>query len=268
MTKLHRVLIVVLLICPTAEAAPASHSQIVAHRGLLRHAPENTLPNFRACLELRFGFEFDVGRTKDGHLVCIHDRTVDRTTDGTGKVSAFTLSEIRDLDAGSWFAPKFAGLKVPTIKEVLKLIAEHRQHHLLFRADLKAEDAAHEVVRLAEKHGVLNQLLFIGQTTDEVRQIRKVSPKAHVAAVANNPDAFRDAVSNPYADWVKVRYLPSKEQVEAARNSGRRLFIAGPPVDGHVPENWQQAADLGIDAILTDFPLELRRRLREATEKN
>ena len=53
---------------------------IVARRGLLLHAPENTLANFRACLELRLGFEFDVERTKDGHLVCIHDGTVDRTT--------------------------------------------------------------------------------------------------------------------------------------------------------------------------------------------
>ena len=58
---------------------------IVAHRGLLLHAPENTLANFRACLELRLGFEFDVEKTKDGHLVCIHDGTVDRTANGTGK---------------------------------------------------------------------------------------------------------------------------------------------------------------------------------------
>lgn len=50
---------------------------IVAHRGLLNHAPENTLANFRACLELRIGFEFDVEKTKDGQLVCIHDGTVD-----------------------------------------------------------------------------------------------------------------------------------------------------------------------------------------------
>jgi glycerophosphoryl diester phosphodiesterase len=66
-------------------AEESSHPLIVAHRGLLHHAPENTLANFRACLELRLGFEFDVEQTKDGHLVCIHDGTVDRTTNGTGK---------------------------------------------------------------------------------------------------------------------------------------------------------------------------------------
>ncbi|MDP6444823.1 MAG: glycerophosphodiester phosphodiesterase family protein, partial [Pirellulaceae bacterium] len=83
-----------------ADAAEPTRPLIVAHRGLLRYAPENTLTNFRACLELRIGFEFDVERTKDGHLVCIHDSTVDRTTNGTGKVSELTLAQIRELDAG------------------------------------------------------------------------------------------------------------------------------------------------------------------------
>src|SRR2546426_3765520 len=59
---------------------------LVAHRGLLKHAPENTLASFAACLELRLGFELDIRRTKDGHLVCLHDDDVRRTTNGTGKV--------------------------------------------------------------------------------------------------------------------------------------------------------------------------------------
>ncbi len=89
--------------------AGPEQTKIVAHRGLLRHAPENTLANFRACLELRLGFEFDVQRTRDGQLVCIHDETADRTTNGTGTVSEMTLEQIRRLDAGKWFDPKFAG---------------------------------------------------------------------------------------------------------------------------------------------------------------
>jgi glycerophosphoryl diester phosphodiesterase len=101
----------------SAVAEEPARPLIVAHRGLLQHAPENTLANFRACLELRLGLEFDVQRTKDGHLVCIHDDTVNRTTNGTGNVADLTLDEIRRLDAGSWFDPTFAGEKVPTIEE-------------------------------------------------------------------------------------------------------------------------------------------------------
>jgi glycerophosphoryl diester phosphodiesterase len=174
-------------------AVEPSQPLIVAHRGLLRHAPENTLANFRACLELRIGFEFDVERTKGGHLVCIHDSTVDRTTNGTGKVSELTLAQIRELDAGSWFDPKFAGEKIPTVDEVLGLVAEYRQHDVLIAVDLKAENVGQDVVRLAKQHKVLDRLLFIGRTISEpnVRdEIRSVSTQAHTAAVANNTEEF------------------------------------------------------------------------------
>jgi glycerophosphoryl diester phosphodiesterase len=240
-----------------AEAAEAAEPLIVAHRGLLRHAPENTLANFRACLELRLGFEFDVQRTKDGHLVCIHDGTVDRTTDGTGQVSELTLAEIKRLDAGRWFDAKFAGEQVPTVEEVLKLVAKHRQHDVLIAVDLKAEDVEQDVVRLAEKHGVLDRLLFIGRAISEP-QVRKRIKEADAAAVANDPDEFPQALDAPNADWVYFRFLPFAEQVEAVHRSGKRAFIAGATVSGNRPESWELAAEVGIDAILTDYPLELR----------
>ena len=109
-------------------------TEIIAHRGASFDAPENTLAGFRACLELRLGFEFDVEKTKDGHLVCIHDDTVDRTTDGEGAVSELTLQQIRRLDAGSRFDPKFAGERVPTVEEVLKLVADYKHYIARFEA--------------------------------------------------------------------------------------------------------------------------------------
>lgn len=247
-------------------AEESSHPLIVAHRGLLLHAPENTLTNFRACLELRLGFEFDVEKTKDGHLVCIHDGTVDRTTNGSGEVSDLTLEELRRLDAGSWFDPKFAGEKVPTIDEVLKLVAEYQQHNVLIAVDLKAEGVEQEVVRLAEKHKMLDKLLFIGRTISDPKvrdQIRAASAKTPTAAVANNTEEFPKALAATNADWVYFRYLPPKGQMEAVRSEGKRAFIAGSTVSGNVPENWHHAVDVGIDGILTDYPLELAAMLRK-----
>ena len=116
-------------------ADPVVAPFIVAHRGLLRHAPENTLANFRACLELRIGFEVDVQRTKDGHLVCIHDDTVDRTTNGTGKVSDLTLAELKTLDAGSWFDPAFRGEQVPTLDEVFETLSRYPHRVLIAMTD-------------------------------------------------------------------------------------------------------------------------------------
>lgn len=278
MTKLPRVVLVrlLMLLCPllvnvNASGADPCRPLIVAHRGLLRHAPENTLANFRACLELRIGFEFDVEKTRDGHLVCIHDGTVDRTTNGTGTVSELTLAKIRELDAGSWFDSMFADEKVPTVDEVLKLIAEYQQHDILIAVDLKAENVGPDVVRLAEKHKVLHRLLFIGRTISapELRkQIRKASPKAHSAAVANNALEFAKALAAPNADWVYVRYLPSKEEAKAVHRAKKRIFIAGSTVSGNVPKNWQQAANAGIDAVLTDYPLPLRTTFRSSKKQS
>lgn len=244
---------------------------IVAHRGLLRHAPENTLANFRACLELRLGFEFDVQRTRDGHLVCIHDDTVDRTTNGVGKVSELTLSQIRALDAGSWFDPMFSNERVPTIYEVLHLIAEHQHRDVLVAVDLKSGDdqQEREVVLIAEKQKVLHRLIFIGSTISSPqvrRNILQLAPKAQVAVLANNAAEFPVAVAEPNSKWVYVRFLPSSEQIVAARRAGKQVFIAGATVAGNVPDNWKQAAEVGIDGILTDFPLELRTLMKAHKE--
>ncbi len=96
---------------------------LCAHRGAMATHPENTLPAFREAI--RAGahmIEFDVLLTKDNHMVVMHDATVDRTTNGTGKVADLTLDQIKGLDAGSWKSPEFAGTRVPTLNEVLAIM--------------------------------------------------------------------------------------------------------------------------------------------------
>jgi len=263
MTLLVRLIMISL--CLT-QAAFAGEPLIVAHRGLSEHAPENTLAGFRACLELRLGFEFDVRRTKDGQLVCLHDSTLDHTTNGTGRLADFNLEEVRRFDAGHRFDSRFAGEKVPMIDEVLELVALDRQHSLLIAVDLKADGVEHEIVRLAEKHRVLPRLLFIGKTISEpgVRdQIKQASSQAQTAAVANTPEEFSQALAATKADWVYFRFLPTREQVDAVHAANKQTFIAGKAVSSRLPDNWRQAAEAGIDGILTDEPLELGAMLRK-----
>ncbi len=238
---------------------------VVAHRGLIRHAPENTLANFRACLDLRVGFEVDVLRTQDGHLACIHDETVDRTTDGSGKVVDFTLAELKALDAGSWFDPAFVGAQVPTLDEVFDTLSRY-PHRVLVAMDLKAADIEEDVIRLAKKHQVLNRLLFIGRaiSVPEVRQrLRKAAPKAQIAVVANTRDELEAAMDDEFADWVYVRYVPSKADVARIHEGGQQVFIAGPTVAGEERANWRTAIASGVDGVLTDYPLSLKRLMRE-----
>jgi glycerophosphoryl diester phosphodiesterase len=101
---------------PTPPPVPA----VIGHRGAAGHAPENTLASFEtaAALGVRW-VEFDVRLTGDGALVAFHDDTLERTTDGRGRLSDTTLAAVRRLDAGSWFGSAFAGQRVPTLEDAL-----------------------------------------------------------------------------------------------------------------------------------------------------
>lgn len=91
----------------------------LGHRGARAYAPMNTIPSFLLAMEQGAdGVELDVWRTRDGHLVVIHDDTVDSTTDGSGHIHDMTLAEVKALDAGAWFDPRYAGVRIPTLDEV------------------------------------------------------------------------------------------------------------------------------------------------------
>ena len=99
---------------------------VAAHRGWSEVYPENTMPAFRAAVEIGVDqLELDVRVTRDGELVVIHDATVDRTTNGTGLVCEKTLSELRALDAGSHKGEQFKGEQIPTFVEFMEFIKDH-----------------------------------------------------------------------------------------------------------------------------------------------
>ena len=96
---------------------------VIAHKGASGTTPENTLAAFKKALELGVDMiEMDVRLTKDEKIVVFHDETLDRTTNGGGAVVDYTLEEIKELDAGSWFDPAYRDEKIPTLKEALDLI--------------------------------------------------------------------------------------------------------------------------------------------------
>ena len=242
-----------------ADPAPPA-ARIVAHRGLLTHAPENTLANFDACLTLRLDIELDVRRTSDGNLVVVHDATVDRTTTGKGKVSALTLREVEALDAGAWFDPAFAGERVPTLDAVFARVAARKSGTML-AIDLKDPDVEADVVKLAVKHGVLRQLVFIGRAIESkaVRDALKATDAAAACAVlCPFADKLGEALADGSATWVYVRWVPTAGEVAKAHAAGRKVFLVGEEVAGHNVANWHAARAAGVDAILTDHPLECR----------
>lgn len=253
---------------PSPKSPTSKQTNVVAHRGLILDAPENTLASFRACLELGFGFEFDVQRTKDGHLVCLHDLTVDRTTDATGIIAEMNRYQTVGFDAGSWFSTRFKGQVIPGIEDVFRLIASYPKSKAIFAVDIKLHDQKVEsdLVKLANKHKILHRLLFIGNTIldPRVRQrLLAADAKVNLTQVAHNSKELTESIANPITNWVYVRYLPSPTEVTKIHAAGKRVFIAGNTVSGLERDHWQTCIDIGIDAILTDYSIELARQLRK-----
>ncbi len=107
--------------------APKGAIDVIGHRGASAYAPENTLASFALAKEMGADwFELDVSLTQDGHVIVIHDDKLERTTNGEGHVSDFTLADLKQLDAGTWKDPKFAGERLPLLSEALDLARERR----------------------------------------------------------------------------------------------------------------------------------------------
>ncbi|SVB47092.1 uncharacterized protein METZ01_LOCUS199946, partial [marine metagenome] len=99
-----------------------NNSIIIAHRGMDEVYPENTITAFDAALKKGMAIEIDARGTADEHIVVMHDDTVDRTTNGSGEVAKMTLSELKDLDAGSWWSSEFKGERIPTLEETFDIV--------------------------------------------------------------------------------------------------------------------------------------------------
>src|SRR5207249_5280923 len=115
-----------------------------------------------------------------------------------------------------------------------------------------------------ESRNILDQLLFIGATIEssDVRaRLKAASDLARTARLAPTPADIGAAIADEDADWVYLRFLPSAADMQRIHTAGKRAFLSGPLVAGNEPANWSNAAELGFDAILTDFPLELAKQL-------
>ena len=99
--------------------------QIIGHRGACGYAPENTLESIHTAADMGVEWvELDVKLTKDQIPVIFHDETLDRTTNGSGNIADIDFEDLRDLECGSWFSESFAGLKIPTLEEVLEVLID------------------------------------------------------------------------------------------------------------------------------------------------
>lgn len=239
---------------------------IFAHRGACRVAPENTLPAFAAAMQMGAdGVELDVQYSSDGRLVVFHNPTLEKTSTGRGRVTAHTLVELRELDAGSWFAPEFAGTRIPTLDEVLTLL----KGKLLINIELKALDLASrglgpDVVQLVRRYDMAEQVVLSSFNPFALRSAKEAGPEIEAGLLLSPelPGWTRWGVIRRYsrADGLHPE-LVMVDQAYMAR--ARRLGMPVRVWTVNEEADLRRMAALGVDAIITDVPDVARRVIAE-----
>jgi len=223
---------------------------IVAHRGMNRLAPENTLAAFEKAIELGLDYiEVDVRTSSDGRFIASHDSRLERTTNGSGPVQSHTLAELKTLSAGAWFGRPYANQKMPTFEEVIELA----RGRIKFYIDAKQIDPAALVDIL--RANSLEQDAVIYADGGTLTRMKKLAPELRIMPRLNDPDRMERLADRlqPYAFDVSWEIL-SEDLIRRCHRLDIKVFSDA--IGEHEnSEEYRKAIEWGIDAIQTDYPL-------------
>jgi glycerophosphoryl diester phosphodiesterase len=231
---------------------------LLAHRGDLAHAPENTLPAFEQALQKGAdGIELDAKLTADGHVIVIHDPTVDRTTDGKGRVDSFTLEAIRKLDAGKRFDEKFAGAKVPLLEEVFELVGKDKMINIELTNYYSTphDGLVLKTCELIKRHHNQSQILFSSFFPSNLKIAAQVLPEIPrgLLAMRGASGLWARSFGFMFGDYQALHPFisnTSREQMRRAHRLNRRVHVW----TVNKPEEIVQLKEWGVDGIITDDP--------------
>jgi glycerophosphoryl diester phosphodiesterase len=236
----------------------------VAHRGASGNYPENTLLAFQKALEIGVDeIELDLYLTKDGHLIIMHDSTVDRTTDGTGAISDLTLAEIKALDAGGVFGEQFRGERVPTWEEALELV----QGKVGLNVHLKEggnPDGHYErkvAKALIDFHMVEDSILTCSDASVGIFADIDSRIECRIFRANRTPEEYiRKSVEMGLRTMQPGRDITTRDFIQKAHAVGRIVHV----FYADTPEDMCAYIEIGVDGILTNYPERLKAVLTEA----
>jgi glycerophosphoryl diester phosphodiesterase len=227
---------------------------IMGHRGAMGHAPENTMASFRLAQTMGVdAIELDVHLSADGHLVVLHDETLERTTDGQGEVSEYTLEQLQQLDAGSSFSAAFKGERIPTLEEVLSWAKGHELPVVIeFKRNLNVKAIVASAIGLVEKLDASEDVAFISFDHFVPAGLKQARPAwtTGVLFAARPIDAVYLATSAGADGILPNFYFVEKDMVDAAHAAGQWVGVWAP----NSPKELGYALSNDVDIIGTNFP--------------
>ena len=244
------------------------HPFLFAHRGASAHAPENTLAAFELALAQKAdGIELDVKLSADGHVVVIHDPTVDRTTGAHGRVKDISLAELRSLGAGSFFSENFSSEKIPTLEEVFEAMGKRIFINVeLTNYNSPRDQLVESVCMLVKKFNLQKHVMFSSFFASNLSKAGSYLPDVPRGLLALNGIAGAWARSFGYAFGKYQALHPylkdvTPEQVQRVHRLKGRVHVW----TVNKAEDMRQLFHWGVDAIFTDDP-QLAVQVREESK--
>lgn len=222
----------------------------IAHRGGAGLRPENTLAAFQNAINLGADFiELDLHRSKDGHLVVIHDPEVDYTTDGKGKVCELTLAELKQLDAGVKFSPAYREEKIPTLKEVLQFAKDK----ISLAIEIKEKGIEQQVLNTVAAHKN-SDIIIISFHPEVIKNFRLLSPKIPTGLLFRESLLPVDYISRSHQVYANILDLEkgkiNYDLIQHCHKNG--LLVWTWVVDR--PGEMRDLIQMGVDGIATNYP--------------
>lgn len=237
----------------------------IAHRGASAYAPENTLAAFRTGIRMNADYlEMDLQMTSDGEIVIMHDETVNRTTDGRGRVKNMTLAQIKALDAGSWFNeqnpmyahPDFEGEQVPTLREVFEAFGDDVRYMLETKEPADYPGMEEKILELVEEFRLEREVAVQSFSKASLKKIHAMNDEidlfqliwynrqAHITDNALKEIQSYAAGIGPNFNRMGAGY------VQKVKEAGLLVF----PYTVNYQVNMAKAMSLGVDGVHTNYP--------------
>jgi len=241
---------------------------VIAHRGCKAKYPENTLAAFEGAIHAgAHMIELDVTLTRDRKLVVIHDDTLDRTTNGKGAVWDFSLDEIRKLDAGTWFHPRFSGEKIPLLEEVLDLAAGRIMVNIEIKAnaweEIKLPDAIeNQVMETILKKKAVETVLVSSFEHKFLDAMAAMEKPPEIGLLTHDPGDGEVLVRCRQVGAFSIH--PNQRKVDSAmvhrmKAAELRVFPFCVNSTGKIRELLR----MGVDGVFTDDPLLIKKQERK-----
>lgn len=242
---------------------------VIAHRGFSGAAPEKTLASFKKAIEMGSDMiELDVQFSKDRKIVVRHDETLERTTNGRGRVVDYTLKELKNLDVGSWFGTPFSGEQIPTFKEALELA----KGRVLVNAEIKSPthgqyaitELTDQALKEVKKAGMINRVIFSSFNPAALEWIKKDKPGVRVALLYHGPWNFLSEVTGG-----KEYSVLNLRHTHLTKRKVVKIHQEGYKVNAYTVNSRQELDRLvrwKVDGIITNHPDRLIQILQKKME--